>query len=320
MDFLDQIDWANDDGVCLPMINDLPRNQFYNKILSESVKDQYCTDIGFGTGLLSVLALKHGAKHIRAFESDINRYQLGVEVINQLSLNNKIDLINERYTYDKYETTPVTFTETVSANIWGEGIWYSLPYTKDNKIFLPSNYFLEIWAVEISETFAVELLGTKNNYDLIETFIGPSRKVFCPGVDVDNNFVNLINKFMNVDKKFNTGLPNGILNFDIDQETIWGWHPHLKIIQQGDIVGLYSVGKHDTERNEFEILVSTKKWEDKIVLIVPRSGMSYKENKLYLDSGVLGPTRDPILLNKPEKDLIVKHNVLDSKITYQIGQ
>ena len=38
-------------------------------------------EIGFGTGFLSMLALKHGARSIVAYESDINRYQLGCEVI-----------------------------------------------------------------------------------------------------------------------------------------------------------------------------------------------------------------------------------------------
>ena len=91
MEFLKRIDWHNHDGVNLGMINDFMRNQFYDRILSRYVRDQQCTDIGFGTGLLSMLALKHGAKHIRAFESDPDRFQLGCEIISRLGLHDQID-------------------------------------------------------------------------------------------------------------------------------------------------------------------------------------------------------------------------------------
>ena len=66
MDYLRDIDWKNNDGVFLPMLNDFRRNWFYERTLSTSVRDQECVDIGFGTGLLSLIALKHGAKHITA--------------------------------------------------------------------------------------------------------------------------------------------------------------------------------------------------------------------------------------------------------------
>jgi predicted RNA methylase len=60
MDFLDRVDFENHDGVYLSMLNDVARNHFYDQILTE-VRNQHCVEIGFGTGLLSMLALKHGA-------------------------------------------------------------------------------------------------------------------------------------------------------------------------------------------------------------------------------------------------------------------
>ena len=108
MDFLNKIDWQNHDGVNFPMLNDFMRNQFYDRILSRYVQNQSCTDIGFGTGLLTMLALKHGAKHVRAFESDWNRYQLGCEIIRRLGLQSQIELINEKYHHD-CTPTPITF-------------------------------------------------------------------------------------------------------------------------------------------------------------------------------------------------------------------
>ena len=73
-DILKEIDWYNHDGVNLSMINDFMRNQFYDRVLSKHVTNQNCTDVGFGTGLLSMIALKHGATHVRAFEVDYHRY------------------------------------------------------------------------------------------------------------------------------------------------------------------------------------------------------------------------------------------------------
>ena len=121
MDFLDCVDFENHNGVYLPMINDVARNQFYDSILHE-VQDQDCIEIGFGTGFLSMLALKHGARSIVAYESDPERYQLGCEVIKILKLQDRITLLNQRYTHDCNHNATVIFTETVDDNIWGEGI------------------------------------------------------------------------------------------------------------------------------------------------------------------------------------------------------
>jgi hypothetical protein len=35
-------------------------------------------------------------------------------------------------------------TETVNGNIWGEGLWNSLPKS-NQEIFLPGEYFVEVW-------------------------------------------------------------------------------------------------------------------------------------------------------------------------------
>ena len=305
MDFLSRIDWHNHDGVNLSMINDFGRNQFYDRILSRYVKDQDCTDIGFGTGLLSMLALKHGARHIRAFESDQDRYQLGCEIIKQLNLANWIELINERYDHS-YQSTPVTFTETVNGNLWWEGLWNSLP--RDEKsIFLPGEYFLELWAVEVSDSFAQGL-----------TIPGQSQAFFTPGVDVDPAFVSLINALANKVSVESFLLPTGIVNFNRQQETAWGWMPYLRAVQAGSVVASYSVTHWDENRKSFTLDVDTKDWCDKTVLIVPRMGMQQDSDRLYLDTGSWGPGKTPIILSNPQTNLVVKHSVKTGLITYSL--
>lgn len=305
MDFLKRIDWNDHDGVNFTMINDFMRNQFYDRILSRYVQDQDCTDIGFGTGLLSMIALKHGARHIRAFESNTDRFQLGIEIIKQLKLQDRIELINERYNHT-YTPTPITFTETVSGNLWWEGIWHSLP--RDEKsIFLPGRYFLELWAVEIPECFAQRLRVPKE-----------SQAFFTPGVDVDPAFVSLVNSLSNKISVDTLPLTPGIIRFNHQQETAWGWFPYMRAIQAGKPVATYIAQYYD-DRKHFVLNVQTNNWHDKTVLVVPRVGMQQDSDKLYLDTGHWGPGEAPIILHKPQNTLVVTHNVNNGIIKYSLG-
>ena len=307
MSFLSRIDWFNHDGVNLGMINDFMRNQFYDRILSRYVANQRCTDIGFGTGLLSMLALKHGAGHVQAFESDLDRYQLGCEIIEQLKLQDRIELINERYDHN-YNPRSVTFTETVNGNLWWEGLWNSLPRGHET-VFLPGTYFLEIWAVEIPESFARGLCRP-----------GQSQSCFNPGVDVDFEFVSVVNSLAGKAGTGSLPLTSGIVNFERQQETDWGWIPYMRAAQAGSVVASYSATHWDEDRESFLLDVDTKDWRDKTVLIVPRMGMAQDNDRLYLDTGHWGPGENPIILSKPQTNLVVEHSVKTGLITYSLEQ
>lgn len=305
MDFLDRIDWYNHDGVNLGMINDFVRNQFYDRVLSRYVRDQECVDIGFGTGLLSMLALKHGARHIRAFESDADRYQLGCEVIQRLNLGSRIELINERFDRT-YQQRPVTFTETVNGNLWWEGLWNSLP-TDSSQIFLPGEYFLEIWAQPVPQRFAQGLCRP-----------GQSQSCFNPGVDIDQQFVKTINQLQGISVAEELSLPTGIVHFERQQDTDWGWVPYLRAVQSGSVVAKYTASQYQPDLKEFELVINTADWKDQCVLIVPRMGMKQDKDVLYLDVGHWGPGENPVLLINPQRDVLVKHNVRNGIITYSL--
>jgi hypothetical protein len=313
MSFLSRIDWFNHDGVNLGMINDFMRNQFYDRILSRYVANQCCTDIGFGTGLLSMLALKHGADHVRAFEIDHDRYLLGREIIQRLGLDNKIELVNECYD-NSYRPSTVTFTETVDGNLWWEGLWNSLPRDKKS-IFLPGEYFLEMWAVEIPASFA-KGLGVQEQ----------TNRVFAPGVDVDPAFVQTVNELIceTADCVFNPmildKLTPGIMQFDRQVGTVWNWIPYMRAVQAGSVVASYSATQWDEDRESFTLDVDTKDWRDKTVLIVPRLGMAQDNDRLYLDTGHWGPGENPIILSNPQTNLVVEHSVKTGLITYSLEQ
>lgn len=305
MDFLSRIDWLNHDGVNLGMINDFMRNQFYDRILCRYVANQHCTDIGFGTGLLSMLALKHGAKHVQAFESDLDRYQLGREIIQRLKLQDRIELINERYD-NNYSPRPITFTETVNGNLWWEGLWNSLPRNQET-VMLPGTFFLEMWAVEIPESFASGLCK-----------YGKSQSCFNPGVDIDFEWVSVVNELAGKKQTSSVPLDSGLVHFQRQQETDWGWIPYLRAVQAGSVVASYSVNQWDEHRQSFVLDVCTAPWRNKTVLVVPRMGMSQDNHRLYLDTGHWGPGENPIILSKPLTDLVVEHSVITGLITYSM--
>lgn len=308
MEFLKQIDFQYHDGVNLPMINDFMRNQFYDRVLSRYVANQRCTDIGFGTGLLSILALKHGAEHVRAFESDHNRYLLGCEIISRLKLHNKIELIYDRYTAQKYTPTAVTFTETVNGNLWWEGLWNSLPENPGH-VFLPGEYFLELWAVEVPDNFAQGLCR-----------VGQTQRYFAPGVDIDPEFVAVVDTLAGRDLAPSTvPLSQGIVQFERQQETDWGWIPYMRAVQAGSVVASYCATHYCRDQTDFVLTVPTDSWKNQTMLIVPRMGMQQDSDRLYLDTGHWGPGENPVLLVHPQETLIVKHNIKSGIITYSLG-
>lgn len=326
MEFLKYINFVGDDGVNRGMINDFVRNQFYEHIFVNTVRDQHCIDIGFGTGLLSILALKHGAKTVVAYEVDQHRYQLGQYIIDQLGYGSKIQLINQKFIHDDFQQHPnvtTVFSETVNGNLWQEGLFNSLP--RFNKLnFLPNKYFLEVYACEIPLVFAQGLLQFRNNQG------------FTPGIDIDNKFVQLVNQLgfpAHQDEPFEC--LNELTVINPGQDTEWGWIPYLRLcISSGQLIGGYSVdanqctiefvnqlNKKSIDFNQLSIsfAIDTKKYQSRCVLLVPRVGMSYNNHRLYLDTGHWGPTQHPVILNNPQSNVLVDHNLYTGDINFSLS-
>jgi predicted RNA methylase len=302
MEFLKRIDFENHNGVYLPMINDVGRNHFYDKILTE-VCDQHCVEIGFGTGFLSMLALKHGARSIVAYESDPDRYRLGCEVIKVLKLQDRITLINQRYDHTCNHPASVIFTETVDDNIWGEGLFNSFPRQPDKR-FLPGQYFLEIYAIPISADIAYSLIQANE------------KNQFAPGVDVDPRFVSYVNLLLS--KKYNkpikskTGLPTGVTELT-PMPTYIDWATN------NTYAGRYVIDANTlfVDNPVRELQVDTAKQP---VLIVPRAGMQHNNERLYLDTGHWGLPANPAVINSPNSRVTVQHDLLLGKISYTIQE
>jgi hypothetical protein len=325
VDFLNSINWDNHDGVNLPMINDFMRNQFYDNILRDNVKDKHCVDIGFGTGLLSILALKHGAKFITAYESDKNRYLLGCEIIKRLGLKNKITLVHQRYSYNNFNQhkADVIFSETVNGGLWNEGLWESLPRHAGVQ-FLPGKYYLDILAVEISESFAAGLINKVDN-----------QQYFSPGVDIDASFVACVNDLSN--RKNNTNIElcaDGITQLS-NIDTIWNWMPYMRSatyngkstagyivdVVENTITITDQMGTNSALINfaasKFQMKIDTTKWKTKCMLLVPRVGMKHGNENLILDTGHWGPAEYPVIIKNTQSNTItISHNIRNGIISY----
>ncbi len=325
-DVLQTIDWYNDDGVNFPMINGYARNSFYDRMLKEEVKDKVCLDIGFGTGLLSVIALKHGAKKVIAYESNYTRFILGTEIISRAGLQDKITLINKRYVFDIIHEHPeveIIFCETVDQNLWGEGLTQSIGSYQSAKL-LPSTYIFEVRAFEVPDNFVKRILNPN-----IEA-------KFNPSIDIDQQFVDAVNsliceRYGSVNPYTNT-YSTGLNNFNQFNRRFWELQVINKSSNQLPVVGyeidinektLFIRNQTTTEKKEYsknmleqDFTVDTTQWEDKLVILIPRVGMKYNGKVLYLeDAEGWGPANDPVILAKPTGKLKINHNFTNGKIT-----
>jgi hypothetical protein len=325
MSLINQIDFANHDGVNRAMINDFMRNQFYDNIFQGRVQGQHCIDIGFGTGLLSMLAIKHGAESIVAYESDDARYELGQTIIQRLGLEQKIQLIHNRFDYtmiDQYPDVTVAFSETVNGNLWQEGLFNSLP-RKRRIEFLPGQYFLEMYACAVPDSFAQGLIAPHINTG------------FNPGVDIDSAFIEAVNQIgfpgNNVAGTVLTAELNR-LNPGVDTE--WGWIPYLRLcVNNGQLVSGYCLDANnfslkfvdgvilpvDFDQHRIQLVIDTTLWRNSSVILVPRAGISHGSHRLMLDTGHWGPTSDPVVLHRPTSNVTITHSFHSGRITYTNG-
>ena len=284
------------------MLNDVSRNHFYDQVLTE-VRDQHCVEIGFGTGLLSMLALKHGARSIVAYESDPDCYRLGCEVIKMLKLQDRITLINQRYNHTCEHDHSVVFTETVDDNIWGEGLYSSLP-RRPGKRFLPGQYFLEIYVMPISADIASSLIRAHEEHQ------------FSPGVDIHPQFVSYINlllsKKYNKSVKLKVKLPEGATEL-APMSVYTDWTINNTCVDQY----LVDVNTMFVDNHIRELYTETV---DQPVLIVPKAGMQHGDHRFYLDSGHWKLPANPAVINAPNSQVTVKHDFRTGKISYKIKE
>lgn len=266
------MDWLQDDGINLPMINDHIRNRFYYHLLESTVKNRDCIEIGFGTGLLTMMALRHGAKHVTAYEKDTDRYRLGLEIVHKCGMEQKITLLNKKYDYSMREdANTLVFSEIMSDNVWSEGLWHCLPRQPD------ADFFPAFYQVEIT---AFELPGSN-----IE-------KCFDPGVNIDHTFRTLLDtkisqQIESIDvesfiQKHAVQLYIKCLEQKFSPNLIGGYRLNVSTCMIDYLVPIGGVVRHtpiDFDQPWIDLEVTAARPS----LLIARAGFGYQDKILYLD-------------------------------------
>ena len=325
--FKTNLNWITDDGINLAMINDVVRNSFYNKILANTVENKHCCDVGFGTGLLSILALMHGAKSVIAYEKNQDRFELGQLLIDRLKLSNKITLINSLATSEHIQSDncDVIFHEIVHQALWGEGLWYIRPKIASSS-YVPGNYFLEIYANEISDSIVDGFINSDYTLDY-----------FNPGIPMPPEFINLVNNVMlgnSVRDLKPVDLKNYLVRTNWNQiHKYWSANPmHVFSKYTKSLVASYDVDYNsrqtllqdslgnrtlDFDTNIVKLSIDSKEWKNKNIMFEVKFGLRHGQEKLYLDHCRGWGQEAPWLFIKPESNLEFRQNFSNGVMGFQ---
>jgi predicted RNA methylase len=173
------MDWLKDDGIFLPMINDTGRNIFYKNAIESCVKDKIVVDIGTGTGFLSILAARAGAKKVYSVEQNLERFNFAKEIFAKLNLTDTIEIIHANY-LDTNLQADYFVSETMGNWIFDENILAIADHTKNRGLFIPGSF--EITAVVYNEHPIFSVVQTDSEaYE------------FQPDIAIDSEFENIIN-------------------------------------------------------------------------------------------------------------------------------
>jgi hypothetical protein len=334
------IDWENDNGVAYGMINDHIRSQFYDTIFKGSVEGKHCIDIGSGTGLLSMLALKHNAKHVTAFEANTYRYQLLVNLVEKLGLQDKITVVNELFTKNSYASGfDVIIHEIIGDNIWNEGIIHCLHPKLD---VLPSVYCGEFFLYEISDDQVDEYLAEKsdtwvnkyhsvsgenwpninrvNQYNQLpdnirqeidSKFSWELKYKMDVGVDINPDFVSELQQYIDdYCVRLTTDYPITVYNqFDKEHynnfitRSTKVFEYEFNTITKTIISGTntYSIDSKFIEMRISKSLVVGKNY-----LLLPRFSVKHNKHILYLTDGHWTVPQQLVLINNVNSDVVVR--------------
>lgn len=220
----------------LAMINDTHRNQFYERMLQDKLQNLHVVDVGFGTGFLSLLSLKHGAKLVDAFEQRIGLFEFGQQLISELEYQSKIKLHNSRFYSESLKGKfDCLVHEVMGENIWSEYLYYII---KDVEIpIFPNVYRLDIKCFPLSENY---------NRDGRFSFQQPSTHFkYQPGVTFTDEIMQKKQKTLNY--FFQSIEQNSVRDQDFDLK----YMPPLKTLTQ--------LCHYEFDHNKKQLLISDTK-------------------------------------------------------------
>jgi predicted RNA methylase len=176
----DEFDWFKQNGIFMPMINDTARNVFYKAAIESSVAGKVVCDIGTGTGFLSIIAAKAGAKKVYAVEMDPGRAKFAQEIINKVGLSDTIEVINNNFLNTDI-VADIYVSETIGTQIFNENIINLSAHALQNGgTFIPGTFEITAKVFRNHAIFPV----VQGRSDAFE---------FQPDIEIDSVFENEIN-------------------------------------------------------------------------------------------------------------------------------
>jgi len=185
-------DWVGDDK---------QRNMFYAHMISQECPGKICYDVGVGNGLLTILALKHGAQHVYAFERDSATAEFFQNIVYGLNLQNKVTLIKDNFLLSNLASYNIPAPNVIMhymrhGQCWSEDgdVLTAFDTKADSIEFLPGYYGVEIREVEISNKIYLDLLKANNKFYPLDTGIS----------DIDefeNLYTEFTKKYYEIDSK-----------------------------------------------------------------------------------------------------------------------
>ena len=219
------------------MINDKKRNSFYYSALKSLINNtSLVLEIGTGSGLLSIMAAKLGAKKVDTCEENIIIANTANEIISENKLNNKINVITKKSNdikvgVDINKPANILLSELFSNNFLGEGVLSSLEDAKKRLLTPEAKVIPEFGSVMISlfggdkisnRIYAKEYKGIKlKKFNKIS-----SKKYFLHNQDIQ------VNLMSNAIEAFKFDFLN-IKNFFAEERKI-----EIETIKKGKIFGV----------------------------------------------------------------------------------
>lgn len=133
-------DWFGSDGIFMPMLNDTGRNVFYDQAIALAAPGKTVVDIGTGTGILSILAARAGAKKVYAVEQDQGRAEYAQEMFKRTGLDKIVEVVNDDFLNTDIPAD-IYVSETINTQIFGENILALAEHArKHGGTFIPSQF------------------------------------------------------------------------------------------------------------------------------------------------------------------------------------
>lgn len=128
------------------MLADKPRNDAYEAMIKRHAPGRRILDIGTGTGLLAMMAVRAGAEHVYACEVNANKADLARAIIDQNAMTDKITVMNA-YSLDLDRDRDLgggvdaVLSELFTANIIGESLIQAMAHAAE-ELTVPGAVFL----------------------------------------------------------------------------------------------------------------------------------------------------------------------------------